>query len=59
MSEHAADTASGGILQNFMAELPTDRLREELGSFLGLLAQRDRHRHREGRLRHREAHGLR
>jgi uncharacterized membrane protein len=40
MSEHAAETAGSGTLQNFMDELPTDRLKEELGSFLGLLAQR-------------------
>ena len=40
MSEQAAETAGSGVLQSFMDELPTDRLKEELGSFLGALAQR-------------------
>jgi len=39
MSERTAQAARGG-LQSFMDELPTDRLKEELGSFLGALALR-------------------
>jgi len=38
MSEQTAQTGRG-VLQSFMDELPTDRLKEELGSFLGALAQ--------------------
>jgi uncharacterized membrane protein len=40
MSEQTAQTAGNGALHSFMAELPTDRLKEELGSFLGALAHR-------------------
>lgn len=40
MSERAADAAGNGLLQSFMEELPTDRLKEELGSFLGAFAHR-------------------
>ena len=32
--------ATRGVMQSFMNELPTDRLKEELGSYLGALAQR-------------------
>jgi uncharacterized membrane protein len=38
MSEETAQTGRG-VLQSFMDELPTDRLKEELGSYLGALAQ--------------------
>jgi uncharacterized membrane protein len=38
MSEETAQ-AGRGVLQSFVDELPTDRLKEELGSFLGVLAQ--------------------
>lgn len=40
MSEKTAETARNGALQSFMEELPTDRLKQELGSFLGALAHR-------------------
>ncbi|HEY2077811.1 MAG TPA: SRPBCC family protein [Streptosporangiaceae bacterium] len=40
MSEQTAPAAGNGALHGFMDELPTDRLKEELGSFLGALAQR-------------------
>lgn len=40
MSEETAQAARGGPLQSFIDELPTDRLKEELGSFLGAMAQR-------------------
>ena len=40
MSERTAETAGGGALQSFMDELPTDQLKQELGSFLGALAHR-------------------
>jgi len=39
MSERTAH-ADHGVLHGFVEELPTDRLKEELGSFLGALAQR-------------------
>jgi uncharacterized membrane protein len=40
MSEQTAQSAGNGALHSFMEELPTDRLKQELGSFLGALAQR-------------------
>jgi uncharacterized membrane protein len=40
MTERTAEKAGSGALQSFMDELPTDRLKAELGSFLGVLAQR-------------------
>jgi uncharacterized membrane protein len=40
MSERTTQTAGNGALHSFMEELPTDRLKQELGSFLGVLAQR-------------------
>jgi uncharacterized membrane protein len=40
MSDQTAEKADHSGLQNFMDELPTDRLKQELGSFLGALAQR-------------------
>ena len=40
MTEQTTKTAGSGALHSFMDELPTDRLKEELGSFLGALAQR-------------------
>lgn len=40
MSEETAQAARGGPLQSFIDELPTDRLKEELGSFLGAMAHR-------------------
>jgi uncharacterized membrane protein len=40
MSEQTAQAAGHGGLRSFMEELPTDQLKEELGSFLGALAQR-------------------
>jgi hypothetical protein len=40
MSERTAQTAGNGALHSFMDELPTDRLKQELGSFLAALAQR-------------------
>jgi uncharacterized membrane protein len=40
MSEQTSQAAHDGLLQSFMNELPTDRLKEELGSFVGVLAQR-------------------
>ena len=39
MSEQTGQAARG-VLQSVMDELPTDRLKEELGSYLGALAQR-------------------
>jgi len=38
MSEQTTQTGRG-VLQSFLDELPTDRLKEELGSYLGTLAQ--------------------
>ena len=35
-----AATAGSGALQSYMDELPTDRLKAELGSYLAVLAQR-------------------
>jgi len=40
MTERTAEKAGSGTLQSLMNELPTDRLKEELGSYLGALAQR-------------------
>jgi uncharacterized membrane protein len=40
MSNQTAQAAHDGLLHSFMDELPTDRLKEELGSFLGVLAHR-------------------
>src|ERR1700739_1947780 len=43
MSEQTAQTAQAagnGALHSFMDELPTDQLKQELGSFLGALAHR-------------------
>lgn len=40
MSEQTSQAAHDGLLQSFMNELPTDRLKEELGSFVGALAHR-------------------
>jgi hypothetical protein len=40
MSDQTAETTGNGALQSFMEELPTDRLKQELGSFLGALAHR-------------------
>jgi hypothetical protein len=40
MSEQTSQAARDGLMQSFMKELPTDRLKEELGSFVGALAHR-------------------
>jgi uncharacterized membrane protein len=40
MSERTAQTAGNGALHSFVEELPTDQLKQELGSFLGALAHR-------------------
>ncbi len=40
MNEQTAQAERGGMLKSFIAELPTDRLKGELGSFLGALTQR-------------------
>src|ERR1700761_8859803 len=40
MSEQTTKTAGNGALHSFMDELPTDQLKEELGSFLGALGHR-------------------
>jgi uncharacterized membrane protein len=40
MSEQTAQTTGNGALHSFMDELPTDQLKQELGSFLGALAHR-------------------
>ena len=39
-TEQTARAAGNGALHSFMDELPTDQLKQELGSFLGALAQR-------------------
>ncbi|HEY2077799.1 MAG TPA: SRPBCC family protein [Streptosporangiaceae bacterium] len=40
MSEKTAQSTGNGALHSFMDELPTDQLKQELGSFLGALAHR-------------------
>ncbi len=40
MNQQTAQAEREGMLQSFITELPTGRLKEELGSFLGALTQR-------------------